>query len=93
MTQNLAWTEMMLIVVFAFAILVAREFYRSRNGTLRKLMIAYFVIEAFVYGTSALYFYLYDQHITTIGVDTFRLIVIAPKFVMKICLLIWLLKK
>lgn len=93
MTQNLAWSEILFFIIITIAGLVAWQFIKSRNGMLRKIMIAYFCTEIFVYGASAVYFWMYANHYTKMNIDVFRVIVITPKTIMMLWLYLWLRKK
>lgn len=86
MTQGLFLSEVMFFVIITIAVLVLREFIRSKNGTLRKIFIAYFSIEVFIYGCSALYFYAVEKWGFKMSADVFRLIVLTPKVAIKLVL-------
>lgn len=59
---------------------------------LRKIMIGYFAIEIWVFGWSAVYWYLAEQGAVLFSVGVLRLIVLVPKAIIKIFLLAWLVK-
>src|SRR5579872_6461652 len=87
---NLVLTEVLFAIVYVVAIFVLWEFIRARDGMLRKIMIAYFSVEIFMYLGSAIYFYTAWYKHPIMNPDAFRVIVILPKVVIKLWLLWWL---
>ena len=53
-------TQLLLSIIMFVAAIVAYEFYISRNGVLRKIMIANFTIEIFIYISTMTYVLLYE---------------------------------
>lgn len=92
MTDNLFLSEIMFAVIVTVGALVLREFIRTKNGTLRKIFIAYFSVEIFIYLCSAIYFYAVERLGFKMSVDVFRVIVLLPKVVIKLVLFWYLVK-
>jgi hypothetical protein len=88
---NLIITEILFAIVYVIAFLIVREFIKSKDGQLRKIMITYFSIEVLMYLTSALYFILVYLKKDPLPLNSFRIIIIIPKVFVKIWLL-WYLK-
>lgn len=89
---NFILTEVLYAIVYFIAILVLKEFIHARDGMLRKIMIAYFAVEAFTYILAALYFWnawASPKHLF-IDPNVFRLVIILPKVAIKLWLLWWL---
>lgn len=93
MTENLFFSEIMLMIVVCIAAMTARQFFKTKNGVLRKLMIAYFSVEVYVYGSSALYFWLLEKTSFRMGIDAFRVMVLLPKAIVMMCIFWYLGKK
>lgn len=73
--------------------MVVWQMWQSKDrGMFRRIMIAYFVVEAFIYSASAVYFWKLDQGETSLSIDMFRLMVLTPKAAVKLWLFFWLLK-
>lgn len=58
--------EMILSQLFFWGIVVlsamiAHEFWKSKNGVLRKLIIAYFISKVWAYGIAAVYYLMQDM--------------------------------
>jgi hypothetical protein len=92
MTNNLFFSEILFTIITMVALMVVWQLYISKDGTLRKIMIAYFVVEAFIYSASAIYFLQAERGDAPFDVDIFRLIVLTPKAAIKIWLFAWLVK-
>lgn len=92
MSDNLFISEVLFAIVATIAFLVFWQFYRTRNGVLRKIMMLYFLIEFFIYAASGLYFWMAEQHYNVISIETFRLVVIVPKCLVKCWLLYYLVR-
>lgn len=93
MTDNLFFTEIMFTSIAMMALLVFWQLFRAKDGHLRVIMMTYFLVEFLVYSVSGIYFWMVEKRYTTLGIDTFRVIVILPKFAVKIWLLYYLVKK
>lgn len=93
MSNNLFLSELMFITIAMIASLVFRRLYISRNGMLRKIMIAYFLVEVFIYTSSAVYFWMLEKSKPIVTVDVFRLVILTPKALIMIWLLSWLSKQ
>lgn len=85
-------SEALFFIVYTVATFVLIEFIRSRDGMLRKIMIAYFVIEIFTYAGSALYFWAFETKLIALPISHFRIIILIPKMIIKLILLKWLIK-
>lgn len=93
MTSNLFLSEILFMIITMIALAVFWQLYKSKNGMLRKIMIAYFLIEAFIYTASALYFWAIDQRHTNLPIEVFRLIILSPKALVMLWLFSWLSTK
>jgi hypothetical protein len=78
---------LLFLLVIAVAVQVLLEFIRSKNGILRKIMIAYFAIEILVW-TAAVAAYL--NHYFS-GPEWLWIVVLLPKALLKLALLKYLL--
>src|SRR5260221_8311956 len=92
MLYSLVVSEILFSITYIIAFFVFLEFFKSRDGILRKIMIAYFLVEVFVYLSSAVYFLLFYLKLTSLNIDTFAIVVTVPKVWVKIWLLSWLKK-
>lgn len=92
MTTEFWISEALLSFITVVGFFVLWQFIIAKDGMLRKLMIGYFSVEVFIYGTSALYFYGTAKHFVFTPIEKIRLILLIPKAFIKILLLIWLLK-
>lgn len=90
MTNNLFLSEIMFVTIACIAALVMRQFIISRDGTLRKIMITYFAVEIWIYGSSGLYFWLIANTNFSLSIDVFRLICLAPKALVKVWLYVYM---
>ena len=54
---NLILIELILLTIVVMSGLIAWEFYKSRNGQLRKLLIALFACNVYLYGGAAIWFF------------------------------------
>lgn len=93
MTRNLFFTEILMIIISSIAFLVFWQLYRTKDGMLRKIMMAYMLIEIFVYEGSGIYFWLYEYGIVHFTIDTFRMLVLPPKAGIMLFLFFWLRDK
>lgn len=75
MNQGLLISEIIFAIIYVIAGFVVYELVKSKNGRLRKIMIAYFSSVVFIYVGASLYYLFPD----TVSVNTFRIIVSAPK--------------
>lgn len=85
-------SEILFFIVYTIAIFVLREFIRTKDGMLRKIMIGYFAIEVFVYMTSAWDFLAIKEGWPSLSISVLRLVVLGPKVAIKGVLLWWLIK-
>lgn len=93
MSNNLFLSEIMFITITMIAGLVFWRLYVSKNGTLRKIMISYFLVEVFIYSSSAVYYWSVERGGEWFSVDVFRMIVLMPKVAVMLWLLSWLSKQ
>lgn len=93
MSDNLFISEIIFLVIGAISLSVALEFYRSKNGMLRKIMITYFLVEVFIYLASGIYFWMAEVGHTGLAIGYFRVMVITPKMLVLLWLLYWLRNK
>lgn len=84
-------SEILFGIVWIIALFVLREFIVSKDGMLRKLMIAYFLVEFYTYFGSALYLWGTHEGWTKLPIDQWRIIIIIPKVAIKLWLLSWLI--
>lgn len=92
MTNNLFVSEILFLIITMIAMMVVWQLYISKNGTLRKIMITYFIIEVFIYSASAIYFWRQENDRSVLPIEMFRLIILTPKAAVKLWLFFWLLK-
>lgn len=92
MSNNLFISEVLFTFIVMIGVLVFWQMCRSKDGMLRKIMIAYFLVEIFIYTSSAIYFWKVEKGTTTLSIEMFRLIVLLPKAAVKLWLFFWLLK-
>lgn len=85
-------SEILFFIVYSIALLVLREFVISKDGMLRKLMIAYFIVEFYTYFGAAVYYLGVHEKWITLRPETYRVIIATPKVCVKLCLLWWLVK-
>lgn len=90
MSNDLFISEILFMIIGTIAFFVCRELYLAKNGMLRKIMIAFFAVEVFVYLFSAVYFWLLEQRQIDMGVGLFRILVLTPKAGIMLWLLWWL---
>lgn len=93
MDANLFISEILFAIISTISLSVAWQFYRTRNGQLRKIMIALFTVDGLVYIVSGFYFWLMYMKYTEIGIGTFRMIVLVPKALCMLVLLNYLNKQ
>jgi uncharacterized membrane protein YeaQ/YmgE (transglycosylase-associated protein family) len=73
--QGLLISEIIFAVIYLIAGLIVYELVKSKDGELRKIMIAYFCAIIIIYGGAAIYS-LYPEKM---DINTFRIIVCTPK--------------
>lgn len=61
MTTEFAITELMLLVIAGFSAFITWEFYKSRNGRLRILIIELFLAKIWVYGGAFILYLIVDN--------------------------------
>lgn len=75
-------SQAFLLIIVAMSALVAWEFYKSQNGTLRILIIALFIGKIWVYGGAFIYYQLTDMGLVNIANPLlFRLVLNFPMLV------------
>lgn len=93
MDGNLFITEILMSTVAIISLMVFWQLFRSKNGMLRKILIAFFLIEFYVYGFSCVFWYLLSEGDMSLSVAAFRMLVIIPKAVIELVLLYYLSKQ
>ena len=89
---NFIVIELLLSLVGGIGVLVLREFIISKDGMLRKIMIAYFSVEVYTYLGMAVYLFLTRYKKIELDIDVVRYILIVPKVLIKLWLLSWLIQ-
>lgn len=85
MILTLILPELFILFILAMAIYIAREFYISKNGLLRKLMIAYFIVEVWFYTIIAFYWaYVYLTDLSLKSDVLMLYAVLIPKLIIKL---------
>lgn len=87
---NLPLIEVLLAVVYLVGAFVLYEFIRTKNGALRKIMIAYFADEVFTYVCAALFYLLQSMDKSPIHIHVYLVIILVPKAIIKVILYTWL---
>jgi hypothetical protein len=93
MPLSLIINEFLKAIAWIIAIFVMVEFIKTKDGELRKIMIAYFAIEVFIYLSSSIYSYLEWKHIEIISRMAFSDMTVSIKDVVKIWLLSWFISQ
>jgi uncharacterized membrane protein YeaQ/YmgE (transglycosylase-associated protein family) len=89
MNQGLLISEIIFAVIYTIAGFIVYELIKSKDGELRKIMIAYFFSIILVYAGSAVYFLIPNP----ISLNTFRIVVCAPKAIIMLWLYSYLRNK
>jgi glycerol uptake facilitator-like aquaporin len=92
MTNNLFFSEILFTIIVMIGLMVFWQLYKSKDGTLRKIMITYFLVEVFIYTASGIYFWKVENGTTDLSIDMFRLMILTPKAAVKLWLFFWLSK-
>lgn len=93
MDNELFFSELQFMIIFIIATLVSYEFYLSKDGILRKIMIWFFISEAFVYLGSGVYYWAHEVGFTNMGLPLFRTLILLPKTALMLRLLHYLTNK
>jgi len=93
MDGNLFISEVLMSTVAAISLGVFWQLFRSKNGMLRKILIAFFLIEFYVYTFSCIYWYLLGTDQKVFSIETFRMLVLIPKALVELVLLVYLFKR
>lgn len=80
-------TQSLRAIIFLVAIVILVELIESKDGQLRKILIAYFGVEIFIYAGAFLYLIAYPEKSNPISI-----IWMLPKVAVKIWFYIWLVK-
>lgn len=75
MNQQFIISELIFLIIAAIGFFVVKELIRSKDGELRKIMIAYYSSIVFMYSFAAIYF-IRPQMMNLV---TFRIIICIPK--------------
>lgn len=92
MTGETFASEFLLFSLGAMAIVVFWQLYRTRNGMLRKIMMAYFATEAFMYFTFAIYWWLKMKGRVHFPIVYMLPAWLLPKVIIKAIFLDWIRK-
>jgi hypothetical protein len=93
MGDNLFISELLLAVIATIDLLIFWQFVRSKNGMLRKIFIFLFLIDAYLYIFSMIYWYRVETGMTVMTVEVFRMLVLIPKAIVMLVLLRYLIKQ
>lgn len=93
MDANLFFSEILFAIIVAVAVLVFWQLKISRNGLLRKILMAYFLIEIYMFSLMAVYWWYADRGDPLMSIKELRLLVLIPKTAIKLVLLAWLIKQ
>lgn len=93
MDGNLFISEILMTTIAFISLAVFWQLVRSKNGMLRKILIVFFMVEAFVYAFSGVYWYMIQIGETDMSVAVFRMIVLIPKALIELVFLIYLVKQ
>lgn len=93
MSNELLTTVIMMGVIWTIALFTAWEFYKTKDGILRQLMIVYFIAVSIIYFLSSLYFTLTELGLISITILHFRLFILIPKALIMLRLLYYLKTK
>jgi len=89
MTPLLFASEMMLVAIATMAFVIFWDLYRSQDGRLRLIMMAYMLVEILIYLGSGVFFWMTEKGYTHINIVAFSLLVLPFKLAIKTILLIW----
>lgn len=81
MNQNFLITELLFLIVALVDGLVAWQFYISRNGILRKLMLVYFCVDLYIFAINFIYFGMIGLGYGVISLMALRFCVLIPKVI------------
>lgn len=84
--MNFWLAELFLIVLGIMDCVIMYQFYKAKNGVLRKIMIGYFLIAAWVYLGAALCGALLHYNIIYVSLMTFSVIAVIPKVIITLIL-------
>lgn len=84
--MNFWLAELFLTVLGIMDCVIMYQFYKAKNGILRKIMIGYFLIAAWVYLGAALYHFLMHYNLIYVSIMTFSIIAVIPKVVVTLVL-------
>lgn len=77
-------SQAFLLVIVVMSALVAWEFYKSKDGQLRLLIISLFVCKIWTYGGAFAYYALNDAGLLNINILVFRILLNFPMMVVMI---------
>ena len=86
---NFIILEVLLVVTLINTIIIVDDFIRIKDGQLRKIMIAYFLVECWIWGSAIVYIWMdfYGYRLVRIGV--YLMLLVVPKFLVKTWLRRW----
>lgn len=89
MNTTLFASELMFLTIALIAIAIFWDLWRTKDGSLRIIMLCYMASEFIVYTGSALYFWLIYNSYTHLSIENFRLIILPAKVASMLALMIW----
>src|SRR5690242_5587259 len=93
MDVNFFISEMLTTLIFCGAILIFWQLKISKNGILRKILMGYFLVEAFIYMMAGIFWWCAYRSEPFISIEGLRIITLVPKAVIKIIFLWWVVKQ
>lgn len=90
---NLFFSEILFTIIVAVATLVFWQLKMSKNGMLRKILMAYFLVEIYMFSLMAVFWWYADRGNPIMSIQAFRLWVLIPKTAIKVVLLGWLMRQ
>lgn len=89
---DLILEEILLFIIVCVGCMVLREFVLSKDGTLRKILIAYFAVEVFIFWLTGLFLYASYFKLINIPIELLRYFLLLPKAAVKVWLFLYLKK-
>lgn len=94
MSNELFVAEILYIITTFIAAYVAYEFYQSKNGILRKILVFHFLSQAWAGIVNGVFFYFYERGFELVlSVGATRLIALTPLAISMILILEYIKKK
>lgn len=87
-------SQFLYILMGLISLFIAREFWKSRDGVFRKLMIFFFLAQFWVVGASASYYFLTEKfNVSTYYFGVIRLLALLPITISMVLIFIYLARK